>query len=67
MAAYNPTDLVALSSVPLLVYPTHYTGEEGYMTDTEDSTVIGSEELSVEEDLRNINTMGDMGDSRDEL
>jgi collagen beta-1,O-galactosyltransferase len=33
-------DLVALSASPLLVYPTHYTGEEGYVSDTEDSNII---------------------------
>lgn len=33
-------DLIALSTAPLLVYPTHYTGEPGYFSDTEDSNVI---------------------------
>ena len=33
-------DLKALSVHPLLVYPTHYTGEEGYISDTEDTNVI---------------------------
>ncbi|KAK0092406.1 hypothetical protein PV326_001516 [Microctonus aethiopoides] len=36
-------DLVALSSAPLLIYPTHYTGENGYISDTENSTIIQSE------------------------
>jgi collagen beta-1,O-galactosyltransferase len=45
-------DLVALSAAPLLLYPTHYTGEEGYVSDTEDSTVIKSVPLSsTKEDL----------------
>ncbi|XP_046603252.1 glycosyltransferase 25 family member [Neodiprion virginianus] len=35
-------DLIALSAAPLLLYPTHYTGERGYISDTEDSTVITS-------------------------
>ena len=26
---------------PLLVFPTHYTGEPGYITDTENSSVVG--------------------------
>ncbi|XP_045464720.1 glycosyltransferase 25 family member isoform X1 [Harmonia axyridis] len=41
-------DLVALSVAPLLLYPTHYTGEDGYVSDTEDSKIIkrpGREEL----------------------
>lgn len=33
-------NLVAFSAAPLLLYPIHYTGEEGYVSDTEDSTVI---------------------------
>ena len=35
---------------PLLVHPTHYTGEEGYISDTEDTQVIhtgGAGQLSV--------------------
>ncbi|XP_033222160.1 glycosyltransferase 25 family member-like isoform X2 [Belonocnema kinseyi] len=35
-------NLVALSAAPLLVYPTHYTGESGYISDTEDSKVVAS-------------------------
>ena len=38
--AFKPRDLVALSVQPLLIFPTHYTGEPGYITDTEDSNVI---------------------------
>ncbi|KAJ9584833.1 hypothetical protein L9F63_020830, partial [Diploptera punctata] len=30
-------NLVALSAAPLLLYPTHYTGEKGYVSDTENS------------------------------
>lgn len=32
-------DLVAFSAAPLLLYPTHYTGEKGYISDTEDSKI----------------------------
>ena len=31
--------LKALACIPLLLYPTHYTGESGHITDTEDSGV----------------------------
>lgn len=47
---YPQRNLVALSAAPLLVYPTHYTGEDGYVSDTEDSTLI-SENHSLHEDL----------------
>ncbi|KAF2901651.1 hypothetical protein ILUMI_04535 [Ignelater luminosus] len=33
-------DLIAFSAAPLLLYPTHYTGEKGYISDTEDSNVV---------------------------
>ncbi|XP_022122338.2 glycosyltransferase 25 family member [Pieris rapae] len=33
-------DLKALSAAPLLVHPTHYTGEDGYISDTEDSIIM---------------------------
>lgn len=33
-------DLIAYSAAPLLLYPTHYTGEKGYISDTEDSNVV---------------------------
>lgn len=32
-----------MSVEPLFVYPTHYTGEPNYFSDTEDSTVIPPE------------------------
>ncbi|CAG9770550.1 unnamed protein product [Ceutorhynchus assimilis] len=47
---YPKRDLVALSAAPLLIYPTHYTGDKGYISDTEDSVVI-PEEVLVKEDL----------------
>lgn len=33
-------NLVAWSTAPLLLFPTHYTGEDGYISDTEDSAQI---------------------------
>ncbi|XP_075162549.1 glycosyltransferase 25 family member-like [Haematobia irritans] len=33
-------DLLSFSTSPLLLYPTHYTGEYGYISDTEDSFVV---------------------------
>ncbi|CRK88475.1 CLUMA_CG002249, isoform A [Clunio marinus] len=37
---YEKRNLVAWSVSPLLLYPTHYTGEDGYISDTEDSKQI---------------------------
>ena len=33
----------AFSAAPLLVYPTHYTGELGYISDTESSEIVPEE------------------------
>ncbi|XP_061871395.1 procollagen galactosyltransferase 1 [Colius striatus] len=35
MRHFSPRDLVAFSAEPLLVFPTHYTGDSGYVSDTE--------------------------------
>lgn len=51
-AAQFPTrDLIILSTNPLLVYPTHYTGEDGHVSDTEDSKLI--HDTSTFTDLEN--------------
>ncbi|CAK1588530.1 unnamed protein product [Parnassius mnemosyne] len=45
--SYFPNrNLNAFSAAPLLVHPTHYTGQEGYISDTEDSTVVDVTALS---------------------
>ncbi|XP_065359671.1 glycosyltransferase 25 family member [Calliphora vicina] len=38
--AFPQRDLLAFSASPLLLYPTHYTGDYGYISDTEDSVEI---------------------------
>jgi len=40
---FYPRDLVALSVQPVLIEPTHYTGQPGYVTDTEDSPSVEDE------------------------
>lgn len=37
---FNPRNLVAWSTAPLILFPTHYTGDEGYFSDTEQSKII---------------------------
>lgn len=37
---FENRDLIALSAAPLLVHPTHYTGQPGYISDTEDSDIV---------------------------
>lgn len=38
-------NLVAWSAAPLLIFPTHYIGDDGYISDTEDSAQLREEEL----------------------
>ncbi|KAK6627014.1 hypothetical protein RUM44_009491 [Polyplax serrata] len=37
---FEKRNLLAFSAAPLLLYPTHYTGEAGYISDTENSSII---------------------------
>jgi collagen beta-1,O-galactosyltransferase len=39
---YRNRNLKAFSVHPLFIYPTHYIGEEGYLSDTEDSVVMSA-------------------------
>ena len=36
---FSPRDLMAISAEPRLIYPTHYTGMDNYVTDTENTTL----------------------------
>lgn len=48
--------LNAYSAAPLLLYPTHYTGEMGYISDTEDSALVKAVAINNEQETR---TSGD--------
>ncbi|KAL4648750.1 procollagen galactosyltransferase 1-like [Arapaima gigas] len=43
MDHFETRDLKAFSAEPLLVFPTHYTGDPGYISDTETSTIWDNE------------------------
>ncbi|XP_069497173.1 procollagen galactosyltransferase 2 [Ambystoma mexicanum] len=47
---YEPRDLKAFSTEPLLIYPTHYTGDVGYISDTETSTIWDNETVATDWD-----------------
>ncbi|OCT85461.1 procollagen galactosyltransferase 2 [Xenopus laevis] len=49
---YEPRDLKAFSAEPLLIYPTHYTGQPGYFSDTETSTIWDNETVVTDWDRR---------------
>uniref|UniRef100_A0A4W4GDV5 Glycosyl transferase family 25 domain-containing protein n=1 Tax=Electrophorus electricus TaxID=8005 RepID=A0A4W4GDV5_ELEEL len=48
MSHFDPRDLRAFSVEPLLLYPTHYTGEPGYFSDTETSTIWDDEHITTD-------------------
>ncbi|XP_061566902.1 procollagen galactosyltransferase 1 [Cololabis saira] len=50
MDQFETRDLKAFSAEPLLVYPTHYTGDPGYISDTETSTVWDNEKVRTDWD-----------------
>uniref|UniRef100_A0A673J3W8 Procollagen galactosyltransferase 2-like n=1 Tax=Sinocyclocheilus rhinocerous TaxID=307959 RepID=A0A673J3W8_9TELE len=50
MSHFDPRDLRAFSVEPLLLYPTHYTGEQGYFSDTETSSIWDDEAISTDWD-----------------
>lgn len=52
MSHYEVRDLRAFSTEPLLVYPTHYTGDPGYISDTETSTVWNNETVRTDWDRK---------------
>ncbi|XP_040911110.1 procollagen galactosyltransferase 2 [Toxotes jaculatrix] len=47
---FEPRDLRAFSVEPLLLFPTHYTGEPGYFSDTETSTIWDDEAVETDWD-----------------
>ncbi|XP_056108269.1 procollagen galactosyltransferase 1 [Rhinichthys klamathensis goyatoka] len=52
MEQFETRDLKAFSAEPLLVFPTHYTGEPGYISDTETSTVWDNERVRTDWDRK---------------
>ncbi|KAM3865630.1 procollagen galactosyltransferase 2-like [Diretmus argenteus] len=47
---FERRDLKAFSVEPLLLFPTHYTGEPGYFSDTETSTIWDDESVATDWD-----------------
>ncbi|XP_015272001.1 PREDICTED: procollagen galactosyltransferase 1 isoform X1 [Gekko japonicus] len=50
MEHFENRNLLAFSVEPLLVYPTHYTGDDGYISDTETSVVWNNENVKTDWD-----------------
>ncbi|XP_062337403.1 procollagen galactosyltransferase 2 [Osmerus eperlanus] len=50
LAQFERRDLQVFSVEPLLLFPTHYTGEPGYFSDTETSTIWDDEAVATDWD-----------------
>ncbi|KAM9514123.1 procollagen galactosyltransferase 1 isoform 2-T2 [Guaruba guarouba] len=59
-------DLVAFSAEPLLVFPTHYTGEDGYVSDTETSVLWDDEATATDWDRSRSQKMREQPELRRE-
>lgn len=73
---FHPRNLVTYSVNPLFVFPTHYTGENNYISDTETSGIWeevkenegddksnGTSTQSAEQELSNVNSVSGKDDS----
>ncbi|XP_017570117.1 procollagen galactosyltransferase 2 [Pygocentrus nattereri] len=63
MAHFEQRNLLAFSVEPLLLYPTHYTGEPGYTSDTETSTIWDDENKATDWDRQLTHKKRNRGDA----
>ncbi|XP_051963838.1 procollagen galactosyltransferase 2-like [Xyrauchen texanus] len=64
MSHFDPRNLRAFSVEPMLLYPTHYTGEPGYFSDTETSTIWDDEAVSTDWDRKYAQKTAQQGQIR---
>ncbi|KAL6103085.1 colgalt1 [Pungitius sinensis] len=62
MEHFETRDLKAFSAEPLLVYPTHYTGDQGYISDTETSTVWDNDKVRTDWDRARSGKTGEQAE-----
>ncbi|XP_043075611.1 procollagen galactosyltransferase 2 [Puntigrus tetrazona] len=62
MSHFKQRNLKAFSVQPLLLFPTHYTGEAGYFSDTETSTIWDNETVATDWDRHHIRGDRSRGD-----
>ncbi|XP_067309262.1 procollagen galactosyltransferase 2 [Pseudorasbora parva] len=62
MSHFKARDLKAFSVEPLLLFPTHYTGESGYFSDTETSTIWNDETAATDWDRHHVRGDRSRGD-----
>ncbi|KAK4326790.1 hypothetical protein Pmani_002716 [Petrolisthes manimaculis] len=57
MEKFPVRNLNAFSVAPLYVFPTHYTGEMGYISDTEESPIIEDETILSSDDMPSVSDL----------
>ncbi|XP_051557514.1 procollagen galactosyltransferase 2 [Myxocyprinus asiaticus] len=62
MDHFKQRNLRAFSTEPLLLFPTHYTGEPGYFSDTETSTIWNDETVATNWDHHHVRGDRSRGD-----
>uniref|UniRef100_A0A673JL50 Procollagen galactosyltransferase 2-like n=1 Tax=Sinocyclocheilus rhinocerous TaxID=307959 RepID=A0A673JL50_9TELE len=62
MSHFKQRNLKAFSVQPLLLFPSHYTGEPGYFSDTETSTIWDDETVATDWDRHHIRGDRSRGD-----
>ncbi|TSS97523.1 Procollagen galactosyltransferase 2 [Bagarius yarrelli] len=60
---FKKRNLIAFSVEPFLLYPTHYTGEPGYSSDTETSTIWDDESVNTDWDRKRAHKKQNRGDA----
>ncbi|CAL8281083.1 unnamed protein product [Lota lota] len=63
---FEPRDLRAFSAEPLLLFPTHYTGQPGYISDTETSTIWDDEAVATDWDRDRVKNRVGSGQQTEE-
>lgn len=61
MSHFELRNLKAFSVEPLLIYPTHYTGEPGYISDTETSTIWDDDAVATDWDRQQAQKTAQQG------
>lgn len=63
---FENRNLLAFSVEPLLIYPTHYTGDDGYISDTETSVVWNNEKVKTDWDRAKSQKMKEQQELKNE-
>merc|ERR1719285_627101 len=49
---FYPREMIGFSAAPLLLFPTHYVGDEGYFSDTEDTLSYEGKDVQIFHEIK---------------